>query len=64
MQLVKTFSTPLAILKTAGELHELDLQVNDFLAENEERRIISISDSTTVDNGSTIGLIRVIAYEE
>jgi hypothetical protein len=47
------------------ELHQLDDLVNDFLAENNIKKVLSVSDvSTADDRGETIGLIRVIAYEE
>jgi hypothetical protein len=39
--------------------------VNAFVAENGVKRIVSISDSpTTDDKGETIGLVRVVAYED
>jgi hypothetical protein len=38
--------------------------VNKFIEGNKVQRIISVSDApTSDDNGATIGLIRVIAYE-
>jgi hypothetical protein len=45
-------------------LEELDEMVNQFIEENHFNKIISVSDACTTDeNGTTIGLIRVIAYE-
>jgi hypothetical protein len=61
---VKTFSSPLKIFHTKNELEELDEMVNQFIEENHFNKIISVSDACTTDeNGTTIGLIRVIAYE-
>ncbi|AJE04326.1 hypothetical protein [Geobacter pickeringii] len=62
---VKTFGMEIRPLKTMKELAELDGQVNRFVAENGVKRIVSVSDTpTTDDTGETIGLVRVIAYEE
>ena len=61
---VKTFASPLKIFHSKNELEALDNTVNQFISENDVRKIISASDAcTTDDNGATIGLIRVIAYE-
>jgi len=60
---VKTFGEPLQAFKTRQELDELDQRVNDFLQTNNIKRVISVSDSTTNENGSTIGLVRVVVYE-
>ena len=61
---VKTFSSPLKIFQTKIELEELDKMVNRFIEENHFNKIVSVSDACTTDeNGATIGLIRVIAYE-
>ena len=61
---VKTFSSPLKIFHAKNELEELDEKVNQFIEENHFNKIISVSDACTTDeNGTTIGLIRVIAYE-
>ena len=61
---VKTFTNELKIFQTMKELAALDEQVNSFLAANGVKKVISVSDTTTTDNtGSTIGLIRVLAYE-
>lgn len=63
MTKVKTFTSELRIFKTIGELNELDEKVNRFISENNIKNIISVSDTVTHDNGSTMGIIRVIAYE-
>lgn len=61
---VKTFGEPLQIFKAHKELDELDERVNTFLSYNGISKVISVSDSTTVEAGATIGLIRVLVYEE
>ncbi len=62
---VKSFTTQLKIFHTRHELDELDKEVSDFIASRGIRKVISISDSSTSGNsGETIGLIRVLAYEE
>ncbi len=61
---VKTFGEPLQPFKAQMELNELDAQVNSFLAENNISRVLSVSDTATTEGGSTIGLIRVLVYEE
>jgi len=61
---VKTFGEPLQPFKAQRELHELDERINRFLADNAIRRVISVSDSTTAEEGNTCGLIRVLVYEE
>ncbi|CAG0974274.1 hypothetical protein [Geobacter sp.] len=62
---VKTFGMEIRPLKTMQELSSLDAMVNAFVAGNGVKRIISVSDSpTTDDKGETIGLVRVVAYED
>ena len=62
---VKSFGMEIRPMKTMQELKRLDDMVNDFLAGNGVRKIISVSDSpTTDDKGETIGLVRVVAYED
>jgi len=62
---VKSFTTQLKIFHTRHELDELDKEVSDFIASRGIRKVISICDSSTSGNsGETIGLIRVLAYEE
>ncbi len=61
---VKTFTSPLKIFHAKKELEELDSQVNEYIEKNNVNHITSVSDACTTDeNGATIGLIRVIAYE-
>lgn len=62
---VKTFTNELKIFHTINELNQLDQKVNDFIKENRIKKVVAISDSCTTDNtGATIGLVRVLAYEE
>ena len=62
---VKSFTTQLKIFHARHELDELDKEVSDFIASRGIRKVISIGDSSTSGNsGETIGLIRVLAYEE
>ena len=61
---IKTFTQSLEIFKTAGELEKLDNQVNDFLASGGAKRVVSVSDTTTTGDNGTIGIIRVLAYED
>jgi len=63
---VKTFTQKLEIFKTKNELDELDKVVNKFIKENDMiKNVISVSDSTTsTEGGETIGIIRVLTYEE
>lgn len=61
---VKTFTQSLEIFKTHKELDSLDKMLNEFLKEQDVRKVISVSDTTTTDkSGATIGIIRVLAYE-
>ena len=62
---VKTFTSQLKIFHTRNELLELDQAVNDFVASQGIRKVISVSDAiTTGVKGEAIGIIRVITYEE
>ena len=61
---VKTFGEPLEPFRARMELEELDTRVNKFIADNRIKKVVSVSDSTTHEEGSTIGLIRVLVYEE
>ena len=62
---VKTFGTQFKIFHITEELTGLDKQVNDFVADNNVKRIISVSDATTTNtDGATMGIIRVLAYED
>ena len=61
---VKTFGEPLAVFKAQMELKELDARVNHFIQEHKIKKVISVSDTATTEDGSTIGLVRVMVYEE
>ncbi len=61
---VKTFGEPLQPFKAQRELDELDERVNQFIQNSAVRKVLSVSDSTTVEAGNTCGLIRVLVYEE
>ena len=62
---VKTFGMEIKPLKTMQELTALDDMVNRFIAGNGVKRLISVSDTPTTDEtGETIGLVRVVAYED
>jgi hypothetical protein len=61
---VKTFGEPLAPFKAQRELHELDERVNAFIRDHNIKKVISVSDSTTSEGGATIGLVRVLVYED
>lgn len=62
---VKTFTSQLKIFHARQELEELDKEINDFLVSQGIRKVISISDAaTTGEKGETIGLVRVLTYEE
>lgn len=63
MTRVKTFTSEIKIFHTMDELNELDKKVNEFIGE--KYKIVSVSDVCTTDNtGASIGMVRVIAYEE
>jgi len=62
---VKSFTSEMKIFHTKKELDELDRAVGEFLSANRIRKVISVSDTaTTGERGETIGLIRVLTYEE
>ena len=61
---IKTFGEPLQPFKAQRELEELDGRVNRYIVENGITKVLSVSDSTTVEGGNTCGLIRVLVYEE
>lgn len=61
---VKTFTVPLKVFHAHEELEQLDAQVNEFLAGEEVKKVISVSDAvTTDDKGAAIGLVRVVTYK-
>lgn len=61
---VKTFGEPLAPFRVQMELQELDARVNEFIRDNQVKKVISLSDALTTEEGSTIGLVRVMVYED
>ena len=62
---VKTFSIPIKVFHVHEELEQLDSKVNEFLAQETVRKVISVSDAvTTDDKGAAIGLVRVVAYKQ
>src|SRR3990170_2811386 len=62
---VKTFTSQLKIFHTRNELLELDQAVNDFVASQGIRKVISVSDAVTTGvKGEAIGIIRGITYQE
>ncbi len=62
---VKTFPQTLKIFETMNELKELDERVSNFIKQNNIEKVISVSDTTTsTEGGATIGIIRVMTYEE
>ena len=61
---VKTFASPLQIFQARKELEALDEMVNQFIAEKNIGKVLSVSDACTTDTkGATIGVIRVVTYE-
>jgi hypothetical protein len=65
MTKVKTFMSALKVFHTVRELEALDEEVNTFVREHDVEKIVSVSDACTTDeHGATIGIIRVVAYEE
>lgn len=62
---VRTFTSQLKIFHVMDEIHDLDRQVNDFIADKGIKKVISTSDAiSTGTHGETIGLVRVLTYEE
>lgn len=61
---VKTFTSSLKIFHVHNELMELDKTVNDFLQQNNIKKVVSVCDSTTNTDGGTMDIIRVLTYEE
>ena len=61
---VKTFTAVLKVFHVATELDELDKRVTAFLNSDEVKSVISVNDSTTNNvDGGTMGIIRVVTYE-
>lgn len=62
---VKSFGMEIRPMKTMQELALLDDTVNAFIAGTSIKKVISVNDTaTTDDKGETIGLVRLVAYEE
>lgn len=62
---VKSFGMEIRPMKTMKELAMLDDKVNVFIAGNGIKKVISVSDAaTTDDKGETIGLVRLVTYED
>jgi hypothetical protein len=62
---VKTFASPLKVFHVKEQLENLDTTINQFIAENNIEHIISVSDTcTTDDTGASIGIIRIVTYQE
>ena len=62
---VKSFGMEIRPMKTMKELELLDDKVNTFIVATGVKKVISVSDTaTTDDKGETIGLVRLVAYEE
>jgi len=62
---VKSFTIPLKAFHVMQELRDLDEQVNTYIKEKNINKVFSVSDTnTTDDRGATIGMIRVLAYQE
>jgi hypothetical protein len=62
---VTSFTTQMKFFQTMKELDALDRMVGEFIASNGIRKVISVSDaSTTGEKGETIGLVRVLTYED
>jgi hypothetical protein len=61
---VKTFTSQIKVFHIMNELGELDQTVNAFIEETKPAKVISLSDTCTAGEGNTIGIVRVLAYEE
>ena len=62
---VRTFTSQLKIFHMMQEIAELDEQVNEFISSNRIRNVMSTSDAlTTGGDGETVGIVRVLTYEE
>ena len=61
---IKTFTSPLRVFHVHNELIALDKEVNDFLQTGNIKNVISVCDSTTNAKGDTMGIIRILTYEE
>ncbi len=65
MYKVKSFGTDLRVFHVHEELERLDREVNRFFESRPNARLVGVSDMpVTDDKGDTVGLVRVVAYEE
>ncbi len=65
MYKVKSFGTDLRVFHVHEELERLDREVNRFFESRPNARLVGVSDMpVTDDKGATVGLVRVVAYEE
>jgi len=62
---VKTFGTDMKVFQVHKELERLDRDVNEFFGKRPEATLVGVSDMPVSDDrGATIGMVRVVAYEE
>ncbi|MFQ5466325.1 MAG: hypothetical protein ACE5EI_10390 [Thermodesulfobacteriota bacterium] len=62
---VKTFTSQLKIFHVMDEIHALDRLVNEFISSKGVKKVIGTSDSITTGlSGETIGIVRLLTYEE
>jgi uncharacterized protein YaiL (DUF2058 family) len=61
---VKSFTTEIKVFQTMRELRQLDEEINRFITEQKIKKVISANDCCTTDASGTIGIIRVLTYEE
>lgn len=65
MYKVKTFGTDMKVFHVHKELEQLDREVNDFFAARPQASLVGVSDMAVGDDrGATIGMVRVVAYQE
>lgn len=65
MAKVKTFTSQLKIFHVMNELEEFDGVVNDYIASNGIKKVVSTSDALfSGKEGETIGIVRVLTYED
>ena len=65
MYRVKTFGTDVQVFQVHKELQRLDEQVNAFFDGHPGAQLIGVNDMpVTDDKGATIGMVRVVAYQE
>ena len=61
---VKSFTTEIKVFQTMRELRKLDDEVNKFIVDQKIKKVVAVSDCCTTDASGTIGLIRVLTFEE